>query len=138
MFNVNNLGKFREDELKTISLNLTKEDIHNLVLKLDGKATKERYQALFILKFRSYEQNDVYSHMNLFIKKLNNKDSMQRSIGVTLIAANAKWDDNIIDDNIELYLSITEDEKPITSRQCIQALLDMIPYKEQLWDKIID
>lgn len=138
MFKIDNLGELNDNELQRISLDLTEEDINNLVLKLDDKANKERCQALFLLKYRSYERNDVYPYMDNFIKRLNSKDSTQRSIGCMLMAANAKWDDKKIDENIELYLSITEDEKPITSRQCIQALLDIVPYKEKLWNKIID
>ena len=56
-----------------------------------------------------------------------------------LIAANAKWDmENKLDDIIDENLSLIYDEKPITVRQCIQSLCEIVPYKEHLLMKIAD
>ncbi len=54
-----------------------------------------------------------------------------------LIAANARWDtghkiENLIGD----YLAILYDCKPITVRQCIQSLEQLIPYKPGLLPRI--
>ena len=40
-----------------------------------------------------------------------------------LIGENANWDDeNRMEDTIDEYLELLYDEKPVTIRQCIQAL----------------
>lgn len=74
----------------------------------------------------------------MLIDKLSDANSYQRNIGVLLISKLAKWDkDNKIDKIIDLYLNCCNDEKPITSRQAIQSLIHIIPYKENLYDKIV-
>ena len=56
-----------------------------------------------------------------------------------LIVANAKWDaENKIDTVIDKYLAVLGDEKPISVRQCIQALQEIVPYKQHLLGKITE
>jgi hypothetical protein len=77
--------------------------------------------------------------MDIFIKKLQSDNSYQRSIGLMLIASNAKWDkENKIDSIFNLYLSLTMDEKPITARQCLQSIYKILPFKENLWKVIVE
>ena len=61
------------------------------------------------------------------------------SIGLMLIAANARWDDRgKFDAIVDLYLSFFDDEKPVTVRQCIQSLSKIVPYKQDCLLKITD
>ncbi len=54
-----------------------------------------------------------------------------------LIAENVKWDtENKMEDTIDEYLTLLNDEKPITIRQCIQALGKIASAKPGLNDKI--
>jgi hypothetical protein len=77
--------------------------------------------------------------MDILIKKLQSDNSYQRSIGLMLIASNAKWDkENKIDSIFNLYLSLTMDEKPITARQCLQSIYKILPFKENLWKVIVE
>ena len=56
---------------------------------------------------------------------------------MVLIAANARWDiDDKVDQVIGRYLRHVEDEKPITARQCIQALPEIARHKPVLCDDI--
>lgn len=54
-----------------------------------------------------------------------------------LMAENAEWDlDNRMDDSLDEYLEVLNDEKPVTIRQCIQSLGKIVPYKPDLNKKI--
>ena len=64
---------------------------------------------------------------------MSNPKSYIRTRGITLIAANVKWDeDNRFDEIVAEYLRHVEDDKPITARQCIQTLPTLIRYKPYL------
>lgn len=124
-----------EEEAKT----LTGDDISWLVNLLNEKDDKIRYAALLLLQSRSAGFHDVYPYWDVFLQKLNSDNSYQRSIGLMLLAENARWDtENRMEDALDALLKILNDEKPITVRQCIQALHQIIPYKRQLTEKIAD
>ena len=77
-----------------------------------------RYPAFLLLKQRSVISRDIYPYWSIFCDKIANENSYQRSIGIMLIAENVRWDKECrLDDILEEYLSHTEDEKFITSRQ---------------------
>jgi len=128
------LEKIRlEEESKT----LQKEDIAQLVDWLTLKADSIRYPAFLLLQHRSRSQDDVYPHWDAFREKLGSENSYQRSIGLMLLAANARWDaEGRLDHTIDEYLKLLGDEKPITARQCVQALAEIVPYRPDLCGKI--
>lgn len=127
------------DDFSEASKDLNNEDISQLVEWLKEKDDKIRYQAFLLLKSRSEFSDDVYSYWDDFQSKLNSDNSYQRSIGLLLIAENTKWDkDDKMTFTIDAYLKHLYDEKPITIRQCIQALDKIVPYKKELLFKIAD
>lgn len=116
---------------------LTQDAIAQLIPLLSQKDDKVRYPAFLLLQERARRHNDVYPYWHVFTEMLVSKNSFQRNIGVNLIAANAKWDDqNLLDQAMDSLLALTEDEKPITIRQCIQALPDIIAAKSTYGDVI--
>lgn len=115
---------------------LNKEDIIELIKLLNEKDNNIRHNAFCLLEARSLKHEDVYRYFDIFALKLISNNSYQRSIGLMLIAANAKWDSNKIDNIIKTYLSLCDDESAIIVRQCLQGLYSMLPYKKNLWDKI--
>lgn len=118
---------------------LSGEDLAFLVNLLNEKDDKIRYAALLLLQSRSTGYSDVYPFWEVFLQKLKSENSYQRSIGLMLIAENARWDtENRMEDALDAYLKILHDEKPITVRQCIQALHRIIPCKTHLAEKIAD
>jgi len=118
---------------------LSPGDISVLTDLLAEKDDELRYRAFLVLRARSKNHDDVYPYMDLFRAKLNSGNSYQRSIGLMLISANAKWaPEEEMKKLIDAYLAGLGDEKPITVRQCVQALEEIVPYHEALREKIAD
>lgn len=137
MITVGQLLSFDKNDLLEVSKTIHKDDLPQLVEWLSEKDDTLRYQAFLMLKCCSVNLDYVYRFWDTFCEKLRSENSYQRSIGLMLIAENTKWDkDNKIDTVIDEYLLHLNDEKPITIRQCIQALHKMIPFKKHLHVKI--
>lgn len=122
-----------KEDLPDLACGLGREDLAQLVEWLSEKDDKLRYQAFLLLEQRSLQTRDVYPFWNVFHQKLGSSNSYQRSIGVMLLAANAKWDDDRrLDEMIGEYLLLLYDEKPITVRQCLQSLSRIVAAKPHL------
>jgi hypothetical protein len=137
MITIESIMAIGEDRIEESSISLSKEDISQLVEWLSLKDDKVRYRAFLLLQSRSINTEDVYPYWDVFQSKLKSENSYQRSIGLMLIAENAKWDkDKKIEKVIDEYLELLNDEKPITIRQCIQSLQKIVPYAVNLNQKI--
>lgn len=126
-----------KEDINEAAKRLEKTDLPDLVEMLSLKEDNIRYQAFLLLMSRSAIFNDVYPFWDIFCDKIKSENSYQRSIGLMLIAENARWDtrnrtEGIIDD----YLVLLQDEKPITVRQCVQSLGKIVAYKPELSCKI--
>lgn len=122
-----------DDNIPELAKSLDKDDISQLVDLLSLKDDKVRYKALRLLLNRSSFYGDVYPYWDIFQDKLKSGNSYQRSIGVMMIAENVKWDnENKFDKTAGDYWKVLNDEKPITIRQCIQALSRVIPYYDNI------
>lgn len=122
-----------KDTAENAAKTMIQEDITQLVEFLAEKDDKIRYPSFLVLLERSRIAGDVYPYWDVFEGKLRSGNSFQRNIGLLMIAENARWDyKNKLDDVMQLYLSILNDEKPITVRQCIQGLEKIVPYKKHL------
>lgn len=138
MISVDEIMSFEKDKLPEAAEAVEISDIPLLVDLLSEKDDKIRYHALLLLQYRSQLSNDVYPFWDTFRLRLRSGNSYQRSIGLMLIAENARWDlENKMENSIDDYLKLLKDEKPITIRQCIQSLGKILPYKPNLYDKII-
>lgn len=114
-------------------------EIEKLVSDLRQKDSRRAYESLKVLEQKSWEDALVYLFLNDFIQMMEDENSYLRNRGLQLIAVNARWDeDNKIDEAIDEYLKHIMDEKPITARQCIQALPEIAQYKEGLKADIIE
>ncbi|MDF2885778.1 MAG: SufBD protein [Lacrimispora sp.] len=113
------------------------DQILELICRLKDNNDKYAYQCLKKLESESLISDIVYPYFNLFAELLDSPNSYNRTRGIILIAANAKWDrENKIDEIIDKLLKHVEDEKPITARQCIKALPLVAQYKPDLADDI--
>ncbi|MGE5629741.1 MAG: hypothetical protein ACM3TR_01445 [Caulobacteraceae bacterium] len=126
-----------KSDLQEASKALYTEDIPQLVEWLNLKDDNVRYQAFLLLQNRSLFCDDVYPYWDTFRSKLRSDNSYQRSIGLMLLSENVKWDEgNRMEDTIDEFLMLLDDEKPITIRQCIQSLGKIASAKQGLNDKI--
>jgi len=137
MLSIEKILSFDKNDLQEVSKTINRDDLPQLVEWLSEKDDAVRYPSFLLLKYRSLDFDDVYNFWDAFCEKLRSENSYQRSIGLMLIAENAKWDkDDRLDAIIDEYLLHLNDEKPITIRQCIQALQKIIPFKNHLHMKI--
>lgn len=94
---------------------------------------REAYRALQSLQEASDLDNAVYAYIDTFIEMMRDSNSYIRTRGLTLIACNAKWDEEgKIDGIIDEYLGHATDNKPITARQCIKSLPKLAEAKPHL------
>jgi hypothetical protein len=137
MITIERLLEFDKNDLQEECKKICGGDLSQLVEWLSEKDDTIRYQAFLLLQHRSMSFDDVYPFWDIFRNKLKSDNSYQRSIGLMLIADNAKWDtENKLDDTIHDYLLILNDEKPITVRQCLQSLCKIVPCKNYLLAEI--
>jgi hypothetical protein len=128
-----------KERLPAFAETLDQADLPMLVSWLSEQDDTLRYHALLVLQSRAQHTPDVYPFFDAFHEKLKSGNSYQRSIGVILMAANARWDtDEKLERALGDYLAILRDCKPITVRQCIQSLEQIIPYKPGLRLRVAD
>ena len=85
----------------------------------------------------SEETDDLYPFTEQFAEMVLDKAWAVRCRGFRLFCKQARWDgDGVIDRHLDRTLAILEDEKPTAVRQALAALLDMAPYKPELWPVI--
>ena len=74
----------------------------------------------------SQETDTWYAYFDTFASLLNHPKSLVRNRILRILAANARWDgENRFDAILPEFLSHVTDEKPITARQCIKALVQV-------------
>ena len=104
---------------------------------LTAKDTKQGYGAFLELERLSEETDDLYPYTERFAEMIADQAWAVRCRGFRLFCKQARWDDaGIIDRNLDRALVILEDKKPTAVRQALAALLDVTPYKRELWPAI--
>ena len=87
----------------------------------------------------SRECDTWYEYFDAFATLLNHPKSLVRNRALHILAANAQWDvENRFDAILPEFLSHVTDEKPITARQCIQALAQVGLAKPRFIPQILD
>ena len=108
-----------------------------LLSMLTAKDTKQAYGAFLELERLSEETDDLYPFTEQFAEMVLDKAWAVRCRGFRLFCKQARWDgDGVIDRHLDRTLAILEGEKPTAVRQALAALLDMAPYKPELWPVI--
>lgn len=139
MITAQDIQQCQKEDLAGLIPALDSTDIGQLVAWLTEQDDNFRYKCFLLLQGRSQGYSDVYPHWDVFAGKLGNANSYQRSLGLMLIAENVRWDNpGKFDEIVDAYLSLCDDEKPITVRQCIQGLCKIVPYKPGCHAKIVD
>lgn len=108
-----------------------------LLSTLTAKDTKQGYGAFLELERLSEETDDLYPFTERFAEMVSDRAWAVRCRGFRLFCKQARWDDTgVIDRHLDRALAILEDEKPTAVRQALAALLDVVPYKRELWPMI--
>ena len=116
---------------------LDQADIPALIERLASAEDKIRYPAFLLLRGRSAICADVYPFWDALDEKLTHENSYQRSIGAMLLSANAKHDaQGKLKQTLPRYLALLNDPKPITVRQCAQALPEILRAKPEYAEPI--
>ena len=103
-------------------------------------AKDDKYACVIADKIISESQDtdEWYEHFDTFASLLNHPKSLVRNRVLYILAANAQWDDeNRFDTILDDYLAHITDEKPITARQCIKALVQVGTAKPQYIPRIL-
>lgn len=100
------------------------ERIDKLFIDLESKDGKIRYEALQnLIDISENKVSWVYDKWFVLLDKLSSDNSYQRSIGIMLLANLAKSDnENRLGAILDKYFELFDDEKFITSRQCLQNI----------------
>ena len=86
----------------------------------------------------SRESDEWYAYFDDFASLLDHPKSLVRNRALRILAANARWDaENRFDGILPEFLIHITDEKPITARQCIQALAEVGLAKPRYIPKIV-
>ena len=86
----------------------------------------------------SQETDKWYEYFDDFASLLDHPKSLVRNRALSILAANAQWDEeNRFDDVISDYLTHITDEKPITARQCVKALAQVGLAKPQYIPRVL-
>lgn len=114
--------------------------INEKIVILTSSDNNQAYNALKELLLLNEENNQVYSYFNNFVEMMNNNsNSYIRTRALRLIAFTSKWDkENKLNLIIDEYLKHVEDEKPITSRQCIKDTVIIAQNKPELIERILE
>lgn len=108
-------------------------DVAQRIEDLQQKDHGVGYRAMLDLQAASRVSAAIYAYMDVFFAMLDSERSYVRTRALALVAANAKWDDaGKIEQNIGAYLQHITDSKPITARQCIKLLPEIVAAKPAL------
>lgn len=120
----------KKEDIPEAAKKLKHDDIAFLVSLLNEKDDALRYPSSLLLQHRSEIKDDVYPYWQNFTNMLESENAFHRSIGLIMLAKNARWNtEERLKGIFEKYLSFCDDEKPMVVRLCIQALVDLLPYK---------
>ena len=112
--------------------------MQEIIAKLTAK--DDKYACAIADKIISESQatDEWYEYFDTFASLLNHPKSLVRNRVLYILAVNAQWDDeNRFDKILDDYLAHITDEKPITARQCIKALVQVGMAKPQYIPRIL-
>ena len=113
--------------------------MQEIIAKLTAKDDKLACALADKIIAESRECDTWYEYFDAFVSLLNHPKSLVRNRALHILAANAQWDvENRFDTILPEFLTHVTDEKPITARQCIQALAQVGLAKPQYIPQILD
>ena len=102
-------------------------DFDACVARLTGKDAKDAYTFAQQIVEESRDSEIWYPCFDRFAELLRHKNSLVRNRAISILAANARWDKvGKFDALLDEFLTHVTDIKPITARQCVAALPEIM------------
>jgi len=112
--------------------------VQEIITKMTSKDDKYACAIADQIISESQDTDQWYEYFDTFASLLNHPKSLVRNRALYILAANAKWDsESRFDTILDEYLTHITDEKPITARQCIKALVQVGREKPQYIPRIL-
>lgn len=112
-------------------------DFDVCIARLTGKDAKDAYAFAQQIVEESRASDAWYPGFDRFAELLRHKNSLVRNRAIAILAANSCWDrEGKFDALLEEFLSHVTDAKPITARQCVAALPEVVEAKTKLIPRI--
>lgn len=112
--------------------------MNEIILKLKDKDDKAAYAYAKQIGEESAESQKYLGMIPEFAGMLDDKSSYVRTRGFILICNQARWaDDGQIDAVFEKMSALLYDDKPTVVRQCLGALHEVIVYRPEMTDRIV-
>ena len=110
----------------------------NIIAALTARDNKYACALADKIILESQETDEWYECFDDFASLLDHPKSLVRNRALSILAANAQWDEeNRFDSIISGFLAHITDEKPITARQCIKSLAQVGLAKPQYISMIL-
>ena len=110
----------------------------NIIAALTARDDKYACALADKIILESQETDEWYEYFDDFASLLDHPKSLVRNRALSILAANAQWDEeNRFDSIISGFLAHITDEKPITARQCIKSLAQVGLAKPQYISMIL-
>ncbi|MBS1401864.1 MAG: SufBD protein [Oscillospiraceae bacterium] len=112
-------------------------DFDACIARLTGKDAKDAYAFTQRIVEESRASDTWYPGFDRFAALLKHKNALVRNRAISILAANARWDEEgKFDALLDEFLSHLADAKPITGRQCVAALPEIAEAKPELIPRI--
>jgi len=109
-----------------------------MLTRLTNKEDKSACMLADRIVSESRDTDQWYPYLEDFAALLRHPKSLVRNRALHILAANAQWDgEDRFDAILPEFLAHVTDEKPITARQCIQALAQVGRAKPQYIPRIL-
>ena len=113
--------------------------MNEIILKLRDKDDKAAYEYSKLLGAESTQSDKYLPMIPQFADMLEDKSSYVRARGFILICNQARWaKDGQIADVFDRMRVLLYDSKPTVVRQCLLALHEVVLYRSEMAEMIID
>lgn len=113
--------------------------MNEIISRLRDKDEKAAYEFVKQLVVESAASDKYLGLIPEFAQMLTDKNSYVRTRGFGMICNQARWaNDGQIEAVFDEMSALLKDEKPTVVRQCLAALHEVVLYRPELTDKIID
>ena len=112
-------------------------DCDACIARLTGKNAKDAYAFAQQIVKESRASEIWYPYFDRVAELLRHKNSLVRNRAIAILAVNARWDrEGKFDALLDEFLTHVTDVKPITARQCLAALPEVMEAKPALSPRI--